>query len=76
MSVFFDFSEIYKDEYKKRLAGSSFYKYLDEINVDLNYFVKEMIVLENTFFVACSSLERRMLKDINFDYYKNFFINN
>ena len=74
MSVFFDFSEIYKDEYKKRLAGASFYKYLDEINVDLNYFVKEMLVLENTFFVACSSLERRMLKDINFDYYKNFFI--
>ena len=74
MSVFFDFSDVYKDEYKKRLAGASFYKYLDEINVDLNYFVKEMFVLENTFFVACSSMERRLLKDINFDYYKNFFI--
>ena len=74
MGIFFDFSEVYKDEYKKRLAGASFYKYLDEINVDLNNFVKEVVVLENTFFVACSSLERRLLKDINFDFYKNFFI--
>lgn len=74
MSIFFDFSLIYKEEYKKRLAGASFYKYLDFINVDLDHFVKEMVVLENTFFVACSSMERRLLKDINFDYYKNFFI--
>ncbi len=74
MSIFFDFSEVYKDEYKKRIMGSSFYKYLDEINMSLEYFIKEEFVKENTFFIACSSLERRMLKDINFDYYKNFFI--
>ncbi len=74
MSIFFDFSLVYKDEYKKRLAGASFYKYLDFINIDLGHFVREMVVLENTFFVACSSMERRLLKDINFDYYKNFFI--
>ena len=74
MSVFFDFSDIYKDEYKKRLAGASFYKFLDDRSIDLNYFIKEMISLENNFFIACSSLERRLLKDINFDYYKNFFI--
>ena len=74
MSVFFDFSEVYKNEYKKRIAGASFYKFLDGEGVDLDCFIKEMVVLENTFFVACSSLERRLLKDINFDFYKNFFI--
>ena len=74
MSIFFDFSQIYKDEYKKRISGASFYKFLDEINVDLNHFIKEMVIMENAFFVSCSSLERRLLKDISFDYYKNFFI--
>ena len=74
MGIFFDFSEVYKDEYKKRLSGASFYKYLDKLNVDLSWFIKEMLVLESSFYVSCSSLERRMLKDINFDFYKNFFI--
>ncbi len=74
MSIFFDFSEIYKNEYSKRMAGASFYKFLDYQNIDLDYFVKEIIVKENTFLVACSSMERRLLKDINFSYYKNFFL--
>jgi hypothetical protein len=46
----------------------------DKLNVDLSWFIKEMLVLESSFYVSCSSLERRMLKDINFDFYKNFFI--
>lgn len=74
MSIFFDFSEIYKSEYTKRNSGASFYKYIDELNIDLDVFVKEVIVQENAFFVSCSSMERRLLKDINFDYYKNFFL--
>lgn len=74
MSIFFDFSEVYKDEYKKRMIGTSFYKYLDEEEISLDSFIKDYLVEENTFFIACSSLERRLFKDINFDYYKNFFI--
>jgi len=74
MSVFFDFSEVYKSEFVKRNSGASFYKYLDDLNIDLDYFVKEVVVQENTFFVSSPSMERRLLKDINFDYYKNFFL--
>ena len=74
MSVFFDFSEVYKSEYVKRNAGASFYKFLDENNIDLEFFVKEMLIKENTFLVACSSMERRLYKEINYEYYKNFFI--
>ena len=42
MSVFFDFSEVYKNEYVKRNSGASFYRYLDELNVDLDYFIKNI----------------------------------
>jgi hypothetical protein len=74
MSIFFDFSDIYKSEYVKRNAGSSFYKYLDKLDIDLKYFINNIFVKDSTFFVACSCMERRLYKDINFEYYKNFFI--
>jgi len=74
MSVFFDFSEVYKQEFAKRNSGASIYKYLDDLNVDLDYFIKEIVSKENAFFVSSPSTERRLLKDINFDYYKNFFL--
>lgn len=73
MSIFFDFSEIFNDEYKKKNV-SSFYKFLDEKEMNLESFIKKELIKENTFLISCSSLERRMLKDINFDYYKNYFI--
>lgn len=74
MSVFFDFSEVYKSEYSRRNSGASFYKYLDEADCDLDYFIKEIVCKENAFFISCSCAERRLFKDINFDCYKNFFI--
>ena len=74
MGIFFDFSEVYKNEFVKRNSGASFYKFLDELNIDLDYFVKEMVSKENTFFVSSPSTERRLLKEINYEYYKNFFL--
>ena len=74
MGIFFDFSEVYKNEFVKRNSGASFYKFLDELNVDLSAFVKEMVVKENAFYVSSPNMERRLLKEINYEYYKNFFV--
>lgn len=70
----FDFQIVYDDEYKKRLSGASIYKYLDKYDIKLDDFIKNIITLENTYYISCSSFYKNPIKEVFFDVYPNYFL--
>ena len=73
-NICFDFESIFKQEYQKRLAGASLYKYLDDLNIDLNSFIKDVVNKENYYYFSCSSLTREVKRKVSHDVYHNFFL--
>ena len=64
--IYFDFNNVYKEEYSKRLANFSFYKLLDQLEVTLEEFINEYLIKEEDFTIICASNKQ--------DEYLNYFI--
>ena len=45
--IYFDFSNLYKEEYSKRLANFSFYKFLDQNDFNIDSFLEELTKIDN-----------------------------
>ena len=45
--IYFDFNNVYKEEYSKRLVNFSFYKFLDQLEMSLDQFINEVLVKSN-----------------------------
>jgi len=63
--IYFDLTNVYKEEYSKRASNFSFYKLLDKYNLSLNEFIEELIK-EEDFSIICASNKK--------DEYINYFI--
>ena len=64
--IYFDFNNVYKEEYNKRLVNFSFYKLLDEYQMNLEYFINEIFCKETEFSIVCANNKS--------DEYINYFI--
>ena len=64
--IYFDFTNVYKEEYSKRLANFSFYKLLDQLQLTLDEFINEILLKEEDFSIVCASNKQ--------DEYLNYFI--
>ena len=73
-NICFDFEQVFKDEYQKRLSGLSIYKFLDENDISLQNFIKNIISEENTYYFSSSSLTRDPSKEVGLDIYSNYFL--
>ena len=64
--IYFDFNNVYKEEYSKRLVNFSFYKFLDQLNLSLDDFINDILLKETEFSVVCANSKN--------DEYLNYFI--
>lgn len=64
--IYFDFTNVYKDEYNKRLVNFSFYKFLDQKDLSLDNFINDILVKENEFSIVCANSKS--------EEYLNYFI--
>ena len=54
--IYFDFSNLYKEEYSKRLANFSFYKFLDQNDYSIDSFI-ELLTKIDKFNIVKSGLD-------------------
>ena len=53
--IYFDFENVYKQEYSKRVANFSFYKFLDQKELSLSEFIEECVLKQEKFLIVCAS---------------------
>ena len=61
-SILFDFSSVYENRNTYSIRSSTFFKYLDEHDIDFEEYVHNTFVSYKEFFVSCASLSRDSVK--------------
>ena len=72
-SILFDFSSVYENRNTYSMRSSTFFKYLDEHDIEFGEYVHNTFVNFKEFFVSCASLQRDSVKLDGKEVYKNYF---
>ena len=72
-SILFDFSSVYENRNTYSIRSSTFFKYLDEHDIDFEEYVHNTFVSYKEFFVSCASLSRDSVKVEGKEVYRNYF---
>jgi len=72
-SILFDFSSIYENRNTYSVRTSTFFKFLEEHNIDFNDYIHNIFTSFNEFYISCGSLVRDSVKIDGKDIYKNYF---
>ncbi len=71
--LYFDFSQIYQNRYVKRAQESDFFKELELLDITFSSYLKDIFSKYKNFYVSCPNIERKVVKEVKKDVYKNYF---
>lgn len=71
--LYFDFSQIYQNRYVKRAQESDFFKELELLDITFSAYLKDVFSKYKNFYVSCPNIERKVVKEVNKDIYRNYF---
>jgi len=71
--LYFDFEKIYQDRFVKRSKESEFFKELENMDITFSTYLKEVFSKYKNFYVSCPNIERKVVKELKKDVYKNYF---
>ena len=71
--LYFDFEKIYQDRYVKRSKESEFFKELENLDITFSSYLKDIFSKYKSFYVSCPNIERKVVKELKKDVYKNYF---
>lgn len=72
-SILFDFSTLFENRNTYSVRTSTFFKYLDEHDINFEDYIHNVFSSFKEFYVSCASLVRDPIKVENKEIYKNYF---
>ena len=70
----FDFSLFNQEKHIKRAKNSDFFRYLEEHDLTLEYYVKEIFSKASELYISCASINRDPRNTLEGDIYQNYFV--